>query len=56
MDIALDLGTANSRLRTNNSGNAIDEPSVIAYNIENNEILSRSSSTSSCARSAPAAS
>lgn len=39
MDIALDLGTANSRLRTNNSGNAIDEPSVIAYNIENNEIL-----------------
>jgi len=39
MDIALDLGTANSRLRVNNNENAIDEPSVIAYNIENNEIL-----------------
>ena len=30
MDIALDLGTANSRLRVNDSENAIDEPSVIA--------------------------
>lgn len=39
MDIALDLGTANSRLRVNNDGNAIDEPSVIAYNKDNNEIL-----------------
>lgn len=39
MDIALDLGTANSRLRVNNSENAIDEPSVIAYNKDNNEIL-----------------
>lgn len=40
MDIALDLGTANSRLRINDSENAIDEPSVIAYNKDNNEILS----------------
>lgn len=39
MDIALDLGTANSRLRINNNENAIDEPSVIAYNKDNNEIL-----------------
>ena len=39
MDIALDLGTANTRLRINNSENAIDEPSVIAYNKDNNEIL-----------------
>ncbi len=40
MDIALDLGTANARLRTNQEENAIDEPSVIAYNVETNEILS----------------
>lgn len=40
MDIALDLGTANTRLRINKNGNAIDEPSVIAYNRDNNEILS----------------
>ena len=39
MDIALDLGTANSRLRVNNQKNAIDQPSVIAYNKDNNEIL-----------------
>lgn len=39
MDIALDLGTANSRLRVNNQENAIDQPSVIAYNKDNNEIL-----------------
>ena len=39
MDIALDLGTANTRLRINSSENAIDEPSVIAYNKDNNEIL-----------------
>ena len=40
MDIALDLGTANTRLRVNKNENAIDEPSVIAYNRDNNEILS----------------
>lgn len=39
MDIALDLGTANSRVRVNDKENAIDEPSVIAYDIESNEIL-----------------
>ena len=39
MDIALDLGTANSRVRINDKENAIDEPSVIAYNAEDPEIL-----------------
>ena len=39
MDIALDLGTANSRVRINENENAIDEPSVIAYNTEDLEIL-----------------
>lgn len=39
MDIALDLGTANARLRIDDSENAIDEPSVIAYNKDDNEIL-----------------
>ena len=39
MDIALDLGTANARLRINDAENAIDQPSVIAYNKDNNEIL-----------------
>jgi rod shape-determining protein MreB len=39
MDIALDLGTANARLRINDHENAIDEPSVIAYNTEDPEIL-----------------
>lgn len=39
MDIALDLGTANSRLRVNDHENAIDQPSVIAYNKDTNEIL-----------------
>ena len=39
MDIALDLGTANSRVRVSDSENAIDEPSVIAYNKEDFEIL-----------------
>ena len=39
MDIALDLGTANSRVRISPDKNAIDEPSVIAFNTEDNEIL-----------------
>lgn len=39
MDIALDLGTANARLRISEKENAIDQPSVIAYHTENNEIL-----------------
>lgn len=39
MDIALDLGTANARLRIRDNENAIDQPSVIAYNKDSNEIL-----------------
>lgn len=39
MDIALDLGTANSRVRISPEENAIDEPSVIAYDTEDIEIL-----------------
>lgn len=39
MDIALDLGTSYTRLRTKNDENAISEPSVIAYNAETNEII-----------------
>ena len=39
MDIALDLGTANARLRVRDNENAIDQPSVIAYNKDNNTIL-----------------
>ncbi len=39
MDIALDLGSANSRVRIDENENAIDEPSVIAYNRDDNEIL-----------------
>ena len=39
MDIALDLGTANARLRVNNNENAIDQPSVIAYNKDDKMIL-----------------
>ena len=39
MDIALDLGTANSRVRIGSEENAIDEPSVIAFNTEDNAIL-----------------
>ena len=39
MDIALDLGTANARLRVNNNENAIDQPSVIAYNKDDKVIL-----------------
>lgn len=39
MDIALDLGTANTKLKINDDSIAIDEPSVIAYDVETNEIL-----------------
>ena len=39
MDIALDLGTATTRLRTKKEENAVGEPSVIAYNAETNEII-----------------
>ena len=40
MDIALDLGTSNIRIKTNENGNAIDQPSVIAYDVDTNEIIS----------------
>ena len=40
MDIAFDLGTANIRLMTKDNNKEIDEPSVISYNVENNEIIS----------------
>lgn len=39
MDIALDLGTANTRIRVENDGLIIDEPSVISYDKTTNEIL-----------------
>ncbi len=39
MDIAIDLGTATTRLRAKNEENAISEPSAIAYNVETNEII-----------------
>lgn len=40
MDIALDLGTANTRIRIENDTNYIDEPSVIAFDADTNEIIS----------------
>ncbi len=39
MDIALDLGTANTRIRVEDDGKIIDEPSVISYDKTTNEIL-----------------
>jgi len=39
MDIALDLGTANTRISIENEGKVIDEPSVISYDRTTNEIL-----------------
>ncbi len=39
MDIALDLGTANTRICVENDGKVIDEPSVISYDKNTNEIL-----------------
>lgn len=39
MDIALDLGTANCRICTDNGTKVIDEPSVISYDKDTNEIL-----------------
>lgn len=40
MDIALDLGTANTRIRIDADANFIDQPSVIAYDVDTNEIIS----------------
>ena len=39
MDIALDLGTSNTRICTENDGKVIDEPSVISYDRTTNHIL-----------------
>ncbi len=39
MDIALDLGTSNSRICIENEGKILDEPSVISYDKATNEIL-----------------
>ena len=39
MDIALDLGTNNTRISTENDGKVMDEPSVISYDKITNEIL-----------------
>lgn len=39
MDIALDLGTANTRICTEHEGKVIDEPSVISYDTITNEIM-----------------
>ena len=39
MDIALDLGTNNTRISTINDGKIMDEPSVISYDKITNEIL-----------------
>lgn len=39
MDIALDLGTANTRICIEHDGKVVDEPSVISYDKTTNEIL-----------------
>ena len=39
MDIALDLGTCNTRVFINEKGKVLDEPSVITYDAIENEIL-----------------
>ncbi|MBQ9743118.1 MAG: rod shape-determining protein [Ruminococcus sp.] len=43
MDIALDLGTCNTRIFVNNKGKVLDEPSVITYDSIANEILAAGS-------------
>ena len=39
MDIALDLGTCNTRIYINEKGKVLDEPSVITYDAIDNEII-----------------
>lgn len=39
MDIALDLGTSNTRISVQGDGKIVDEPSVISYDKATNEIL-----------------
>lgn len=43
MDIALDLGTCNTRIYINEKGKVLDEPSVITYDAIDNEILAAGS-------------
>jgi len=43
MDIALDLGTCNTRVYINEKGKVLDEPSVITYDTIDNEILAAGS-------------
>lgn len=43
MDIALDLGTCNTRIYTKEKGKLLDEPSVITYDAIDNEILAAGS-------------
>lgn len=43
MDIALDLGTCNTRIYVNEKGKVLDEPSVITYDAILNEILAAGS-------------
>lgn len=40
MDIALDLGTANIRIKTKEDSIAVEQPSIIAYDVDTNEIIS----------------
>lgn len=39
MDIAIDLGSSNTRIFLNGKGKELDQPSVITYNIDTNEII-----------------
>ena len=39
-DLAIDLGTSNTRIFVENKGIQVDEPSVIAVDIENETIIS----------------
>lgn len=43
MDIAMDLGTCNTRLYVSDKGKLLDEPSVITYDAIDNEILAAGS-------------
>ena len=40
MDIALDLGTSNTRIKIDENNNFIDQPSVIGFDVETGEIIS----------------
>ena len=40
MDIAIDLGTSNTRIYLANKGKFLDEPSVVTINLDNDDIIS----------------